>query len=89
VAHLAFRDLRLLRLGAYADVRNARSRAALGKIGFAFEGTLREFHRHGGEPRDVAVYSLLRAEWAAGPLAGVAATTEGEVPPQALRRAGR
>jgi ribosomal-protein-alanine N-acetyltransferase len=81
VAHLAFGPLRLLRLGAYADVRNVRSQRALERLGFEREGVLREFHRHGGQPRDVASYALLRDAWRRGPLAGVPVTCSGEPPP--------
>lgn len=80
VARLAFGPLGLERLAAYADVRNARSRAALRRIGFAEEGVLRAFHRHGGEPRDVVVCSLLRAEWEHGPLARIPAEVSGRPP---------
>jgi len=87
VFHLAFAHLGLERLGAYADVRHGRSQRALEKVGFRREGVLRGFHRHGGEPKDVVVYGLLREEWSALPAAGVPATLEGEVP-AAWRRPG-
>ncbi len=76
VALLAFDLCGLERLGAYADVANARSHAALAKAGFSPEGVLRAFHRHGEQPKDVAVFSLLRGEWTHP----VAATLDGEVP---------
>ncbi len=82
VACLAFEHLGLERLGAYADVGNARSQAALIKAGFSLEGVLRGFHRHGRTQKDVASFGLLRADWqAAEPLA---ATLEGELPPAFL-----
>lgn len=81
VAHLAFLQLGLERLGAYADVENARSQAALERIGFVREGVLRDFHRHGARVRDVAVFGLLRAEWEASPLAAVPVALHGEPPP--------
>jgi ribosomal-protein-alanine N-acetyltransferase len=62
VAHLAFGPLRLERVGAYADVRNARSQAALERLGITREGTMHAFHRHDDVPRDVVLYSLLRAQ---------------------------
>ena len=71
VAHLAFETLGLERLGAYADVANHRSQRALDRIGFRREGVLRAFHRHRGEPHDVAVFALLRADWERSELAGV------------------
>jgi ribosomal-protein-alanine N-acetyltransferase len=97
VFHLAFGPLGLERLGAYADVRHARSQRALEKVGFRREGVLRGFHRHGGEAKDVVVYGLLRSEWVALPAAGMPVRVEGEVPrawvlggaaPQPVRRAG-
>jgi ribosomal-protein-alanine N-acetyltransferase len=80
VAQLAFRHLGLDRLGAYADVENTRSQAALERLGFVREGVLRGFHRHGERVRDVAVFGLLRAEWEAGPLAAVPFELRGEPP---------
>jgi ribosomal-protein-alanine N-acetyltransferase len=71
VCHLGFGALGLERLGAYADVRNARSQSALERIGFAREGVLRGFHRHRGAACDVALYSLLRSEWEDSDLARV------------------
>lgn len=69
ILHLAFRGLGLERVGAYADVRNARSQRALEKLGFRREGVLRAFHRHGDERKDVALYALLAEEWT--PVEGV------------------
>jgi [ribosomal protein S5]-alanine N-acetyltransferase len=80
VAHLAFSQLGLERLGACADVENRRSQAALERIGFAREGTLRGWHRHGEATHDVHVYGLLREEWAASPLAAVPVALHGELP---------
>jgi len=81
MAHLAFVHLGLDRLGAYADVENARSRAALERVGFVHEGLLRRWHRHGASAHDVHVYSLLREEWAASPLAATPVTLDGAPPP--------
>jgi ribosomal-protein-alanine N-acetyltransferase len=80
VARLAFDALRMERLGAWADVRNPRSQRALERLGFVREGTLRAFHRHGDERRDVVAYSLLREEWQQSQLAAVDATLIGTVP---------
>jgi ribosomal-protein-alanine N-acetyltransferase len=80
LAHLAFGPLRLERLAAYADVRNARSRAALQRLGFVHEGVLRGFHRHDDVPRDVAIYALLRPDWERGPLHAVPASIAGHLP---------
>ncbi len=76
VALLAFAHCGLERLGAYADVGNARSQAALVKAGFSREGVLRAFHRHGEVRKDVAVFSLLRTEWRDP----IAAELTGELP---------
>jgi ribosomal-protein-alanine N-acetyltransferase len=82
LARLAFCDMGLERLGAYADVRNGRSQAALERVGFKREGVLRAFHRHGDRrPRDVVTYSMLRSEWQSSPLARVAAVVVGAPPP--------
>ena len=81
LARIAFDACGLHRLGSYASTGNARSRRALEKLGFVHEGTLRSYHRHGGTAHDVDVFSLLRDEFLAGPLAGVRATIEGEPPP--------
>jgi len=81
VAHLGFTHLGLERIGAYADVKNARSQAALERIGFVREGVLRGFHRHGAMVHDVVVFGLLRAEWEGSELAAVSVAMDGE-PPQ-------
>jgi len=80
VFDLAFRHLGLERVGAYADVRHARSQRALEKVGFRQEGVLRAFHRHDGQAKDVVVFGLLRAEWLASPASAVPAQLEGELP---------
>jgi hypothetical protein len=68
-------------------VHNARSEAALERIGFAREGVLRGFHRHHGDARDVALYSLLRAEWEGGDLAELPVRIDG-APPEAFAVSG-
>ncbi len=48
------------------DARNARSRAAIAKLGATFEGILRRRHRtQGGRLRDTAYFSILAEEWPA------------------------
>jgi ribosomal-protein-alanine N-acetyltransferase len=84
VCHLAFALLGLERLGAYSNVEHARSQRALERIGFRREGVLRRYHRHGGRGLDVVVFGLLRAEWEAGPLAGVPVVVTGAPPPAFL-----
>lgn len=80
VLGLAFRTLGLERVTALASPDNPRSLVALERVGFRREGVLRAWHRHRGEPRDVAILGLLRADYEAGPLAGEEFTVEGEPP---------
>jgi len=81
MCHVAFALCGLERLGAYANVDHERSQRALERIGFTREGVLRGFHRHGGRPLDVAVFSLLRDEWLSGPLREVPVAVSGGPPP--------
>jgi ribosomal-protein-alanine N-acetyltransferase len=81
MCHLAFEVLGLQRVGAYSNVEHARSQRALERIGFRREGVLRSYHRHGERLLDVAVFGLLRDEWAAGPLPAVPVTVTGRAPP--------
>ncbi|MHB8695531.1 MAG: GNAT family N-acetyltransferase [Solirubrobacteraceae bacterium] len=81
IARFAFEFLGLERLGAYADLENPRSQAALSSIGFIVEGRLRRFHRHGETVHDVLVYSWLRAEWLRSPLVDEPAQVLGQPPP--------
>jgi ribosomal-protein-alanine N-acetyltransferase len=81
MARLAFDVLGLERLGAYADLDNPRSQAALNRLGFSREGLLRRWHRHGEQVHDVLVYSWLREEWRSSPLSDVDAEVDGEPPP--------
>jgi len=80
IARLVFEELHMERLGAWADVRNPRSQRALERLGFVREGTLRAWHRHGDERRDVVSFSLLREEWQQSALAAVPATVRGTAP---------
>ncbi len=62
----AFETWNVLRVCLHTDVRNARSRAAIERIGGQFEGILRA-HRMAADfiPRDSARYSIVAAEWPA------------------------
>jgi ribosomal-protein-alanine N-acetyltransferase len=71
ILHFAFEQLGLGRVSAYAHPDNARSLAALERLGFTREGLLRGWHVHRGERRDVVILGLLREEWESGPLAAV------------------
>ena len=60
----AFETWQVSSVCLHTDVRNARSRAAMERIGCTFEGVLRS-HRLATEqvPRDSARYSITAAEW--------------------------
>lgn len=60
----AFEHWDVLRVCFHSDVRNARSRAAIERIGGKLEGVLRA-HRMAADltPRDSARYSIVAAEW--------------------------
>ena len=57
-------ESKLLLVKIQTDVVNARSRAAILKLGATFEGiTRRDVRRADGSWRDTAVHSILRDEW--------------------------
>jgi len=60
----AFEAWQLLRVCLHTDARNARSRAAMERMGAQFEGILRA-HRMATDftPRDSARYSIVAADW--------------------------
>jgi ribosomal-protein-alanine N-acetyltransferase len=87
VFRLAFATLGLERLGAYSNPANDRATRGLLAVGFTHEGLLRGWHRHGDQVHDVNVFGLLRDEWAAGPLAALPATVEGDPPAAFVSRA--
>lgn len=82
ICSLAFGALGLLRVSALASPGNARSLAALERLGFAQEGVLVGWHVHHGDQRDVAMLRLLREDFERGPLAEVPVVVEGEPPEQ-------
>jgi RimJ/RimL family protein N-acetyltransferase len=62
----AFEDLGAWRVQLKTDERNARSRAAIARLGASFEGILRRYQlRHDGFVRNTAMFSILDAEWPA------------------------
>lgn len=63
----AFGALRLHRVEADVDPRNAASIRVLERLGFVREGCLRERWHLQGEVQDAALYGLLAREWRAGP----------------------
>jgi RimJ/RimL family protein N-acetyltransferase len=60
----AFEALRVRRISWKTDARNARSRAAILRLGASFDGVLRA-HKVGadGQVRDSAYFSMLSSEW--------------------------
>ena len=81
IAALAFRQLGMDRLTAWANTRNGRSQVALERVGFKREGVLRAFHRHGDVLHDVVVFGMTRKGWMHSPLYGVGVGIEGTSPP--------
>lgn len=62
----AFGALRVRRVTLKTDARNARSRAAIERLGARLDGVLRaHLPASDGGPRDSAVYSIVEAEWPA------------------------
>jgi RimJ/RimL family protein N-acetyltransferase len=59
----AFDTLKMNRVQAETDTRNAASARVLEKLGFVREGTLREDCVVNGEVSDSWVYGLIRREW--------------------------
>jgi len=60
-----FHEMTLNRVGLFADVQNARSRAVAERLGFQFEGITRDGWTHNDQLIDVAVYSMLARDWRA------------------------
>ena len=63
----AFETLGAVRLQLKTDERNARSRAAITRLGAVFEGILRNYQTrlHDGYVRNTAMFSITSAEWPA------------------------
>lgn len=62
----AFEVLGAVRVQLKTDERNARSRAAIERIGARFEGILRKYQtRHDGFVRNTAMFSIVAEEWPA------------------------
>lgn len=65
LAH-AFDTWHVRRVSIRTDARNARSRAAIERLGAKLDGVLRSAQpAYDGQLRDTASYSILRAEWPA------------------------
>ncbi len=84
VAALAFGELGLDRLTAWANTRNGRSQLALERVGFRHEGVLRAWHRHGDTLHDVVVFGMTRPEWERSALREVPAEVRGAAPSRFL-----
>ena len=80
ITAVAFRELGLDRVTAWANTRNGRSQVALERVGFRREGVLRGWHRHGDHVHDVVVFGMVRSEWEASPLAEVPVRVTGSAP---------
>jgi ribosomal-protein-alanine N-acetyltransferase len=80
VLSLGFRHLGLHRATALVSPENRRSLRALERIGFWTEGTLRHYHFHAGEPRDVAILRMLHDRFEGSDLAKLPYEIEGELP---------
>ncbi|MFA1543249.1 GNAT family N-acetyltransferase [Actinomadura monticuli] len=62
----AFDELGAIRVGWHTHVRNARSRAAIERLGASFEGVHRKHRiRADGSIRDTAAYGMTDDEWPA------------------------
>jgi ribosomal-protein-serine acetyltransferase len=59
----AFRDLAMHRVSIRAGEGNARSRAVAERLGFTFEGVLRENEKVGESYVSLTTYSMLAGEW--------------------------
>jgi ribosomal-protein-serine acetyltransferase len=62
LAH-AFQTWKLNRVEIRTDVENRASRALAERLGFSYEGVLRQAYFVGDRYSDDAIYSLLRCEW--------------------------
>ena len=60
----AFESANMGRVQLKTDVRNARSQAAIARLGAQFEGVLRRYQRRGDDTvRDTVMFSVLADEW--------------------------
>jgi len=66
VLDFGFHDLALHRIEAIIDDENTASKMLLLRLGFTYEGRLRERSLQGEQMVDEHMYGLLRHEWARG-----------------------
>ena len=62
-----FRALDLHRIGLEVLASNARAKGLYQRLGFVFEGALRQAYQRGGRREDVENWGLLRGEWSFEP----------------------
>ena len=60
-----FDEMGLRRIEAIIDIANERSKGVLLKLGFQYEGNLRQRYRIGDRFEDEHYFGLLRDEWLA------------------------
>nr|BBH86665.1 alanine acetyltransferase [Thermosporothrix sp. COM3] len=65
ILSFGFTELNLHRVEAIIDIENIASKTLLEKLGFTYEGTLRERYDQEGELLDETYYGLLKREWLA------------------------
>ena len=58
-----FTQLNLNRIEGFVDHENKKCKAALEKINFTFEGTMRESEIKDGEKLSTDIYSILKSDW--------------------------
>lgn len=71
VIDYGFSTLDLNKIEAGVNTRNERSSGLLRKLGFQWEGTLRDHRNRRGVFGDSHLFGLLRREWPQGPRTGV------------------
>ncbi|MBS2029586.1 MAG: GNAT family N-acetyltransferase [Deltaproteobacteria bacterium] len=62
VTHI-FQETALRRLQALVSVENIASQRLLERLGFTYEGTLRQYFVIQGKPVDEKLYAMLRGDW--------------------------
>ena len=60
---LGFTSLALNRIEGFVVSDNSKCKAALEKINFQYEGTMREYEIKNGEKIDVDFYAILKSDW--------------------------
>jgi ribosomal-protein-serine acetyltransferase len=63
VLRFVFEDLKLNRVGLEAEPGNLKSKGVAERLGFTFEGVRRDGWRSEDGFVDIAVYSMIAADW--------------------------